>query len=101
MPAPEKPDPDKATNMTVAAVPSAMQRKQPLIVFDWDDTLLPLTWIEQNRLRQKQLPKGGDLWDQLAKHARAVVQLLQVAQSLGAVAVVTLAQRPWVSESTR
>jgi len=81
----------------------AGQRAKALILFDWDDTLCPTSWIEERRTSfdaQKHSRKGLS-WDMLAEQARAVSLLVQTALSFGPVALVTLAQRPWVDVSVR
>lgn len=86
--------------------PIASKRKT-LFLFDWDDTLCPTSWIENRpELKRSALkPTGssriGEDWENLAEHARAVAELVRTAHSLGTVALVTLAQRPWVSVSSR
>mmetsp|Transcript_50852 Transcript_50852/g.143154 ORF Transcript_50852/g.143154 Transcript_50852/m.143154 type:complete len:419 (-) Transcript_50852:70-1326(-) len=81
--------------------------RRALILFDWDDTLCPTTWIQacpqlRDALNGFRGPRRvGEVWDKLRDHARAVKQLMQTATSLGTVALVTLAERPWVAISIR
>jgi len=84
---------------------STAKRLKALILFDWDDTLCPTSWIEEcPQLRwapEGQVPRHGEAWEQLTEQADAVKELVQTASSLASVALVTLAQRPWVSISVR
>lgn len=85
------------------------------IIFDWDDTLLPTSFIE-DALRicprkcalpaRRGLPRGSALqrdfpcYDAILKHGELVVEVLTKAKALGCdVAILTLAERPWVFES--
>jgi len=76
------------------------------LVFDWDDTLYPQSWISEQpalRLSPGQAATGGvgAHWEQLAGHARVVAQILRTARSLGTVAVVTLSREAWVEDTAR
>lgn len=87
--------------------PPSTNSRRALILFDWDDTLCPTTWIQacpqlRDALNGFRGPRRvGEVWDKLRDHARAVKQLMQTATSLGTVAFVTLAERPWVAISVR
>mmetsp|Transcript_7446 Transcript_7446/g.23407 ORF Transcript_7446/g.23407 Transcript_7446/m.23407 type:complete len:383 (-) Transcript_7446:69-1217(-) len=71
-----------------------------LVFIDWDDTLCPTTWLQQqNDLRQ--VSRDDEAWRQLADEARAAGQLLRAASSLGTVVLVTLADRAWVGACVR
>lgn len=84
---------------------SKAQQLTAVILFDWDDTLCPTSWIEEcPQLRnavQGQVPRTGEVWERLAEQATAVQQLVETAASLATVALVTLAERPWVAVSIR
>lgn len=74
-----------------------------LILFDWDDTLCPTSWIEDHPELGKffEAPmtsprKSEDTWSKLKELSRAVANLVSTALTLGDVALVTLAERPWV-----
>lgn len=72
------------------------------IIFDWDDTLMPTTWL----IEQKVVVKRGsrDLLDPKLKKiltslAQEVIGVLSLARQLGTVAIVTNAEDGWVQES--
>jgi hypothetical protein len=93
----------------VDLLPQQVPRKKIFFLFDWDDTLCPTSWIENRPdLKRSALEKpaekrerSGEEWQRLSEHARAVAELVRAAQSLGQVALVTLAQRAWVSISIK
>jgi len=59
-----------------------------LIIFDWDDTLLPTTCLE----------KGGDRVA-LDTISTSVIRVLTEAQKYGTVMIITIAEKGWVEES--
>jgi len=78
--------------------------RRTLFIFDWDDTLLPLAWLESQPGMKLSIPpkvRSGRMWEQLADHARVVESTLATARALGEVVVVTLSQRPWVDASSQ
>jgi hypothetical protein len=78
--------------------------RRTLFIFDWDDTLLPLAWLESQpgmKLGKPPKVRSGKMWEQLADHARVVESTLAAARALGEVAIVTLSQRPWVDSSAQ
>jgi len=93
-------------NASIMPAPSSNKTKlKALILFDWDDTLCPTSWMEEHpEVRQAfegPVSKTGAAWNQLATQAKAVMKLVTTAASLGSVALVTLAARPWVRVSAR
>merc|ERR1719504_407071 len=55
--------------------------EQVCLVFDWDDTLLPTSWLEQQRLLHGAALRPGQ-FRQLQAVARACHQVLDVADSM-------------------
>lgn len=87
---------------------------ETVIIFDWDDTLCPTTFIWNHpQLNWYEVAPCFDdssemetqfkdtLREQLEQHQSAVIALLRLAVSLGQVAIVTLAQVGWVEQSCR
>jgi len=72
-----------------------------MIVFDWDDTLCPSTWIEENRpaLSYFKRPTERRFLAPLQELETSLVQLLECAQSLGEVVIITNAKKGWVEKS--
>lgn len=69
------------------------------IVFDWDDTLFPSTWIKNHGygydfvMTEKIKQKMDDL-------GKVVIRILTLAKTLGDVIIVTNAIDKWVEDST-
>mmetsp|Transcript_29467 Transcript_29467/g.84730 ORF Transcript_29467/g.84730 Transcript_29467/m.84730 type:complete len:351 (+) Transcript_29467:100-1152(+) len=78
-----------------------------VILLDWDDSLFPTSWFERaagycldsgpDEGETSQGPE--DIRRSLKEATSAVLALLLEAATCGDVAVVTLAERPWVQES--
>eukprot|EP00929_Paragymnodinium_shiwhaense_P014096 TRINITY_DN121988_c0_g1_i1.p1 TRINITY_DN121988_c0_g1~~TRINITY_DN121988_c0_g1_i1.p1 ORF type:complete len:306 (-),score=69.37 TRINITY_DN121988_c0_g1_i1:171-1088(-) len=78
----------------------ASRRKPVLLIFDWDDTLLPSTFIQQNGLKlTPESQPTPEQWEQLKANALSVMELLSVAKQLGKVILVTNAERGWIELS--
>eukprot|EP00752_Nemacystus_decipiens_P013885 g12326.t2 len=74
---------------------------EPLIVFDWDDTILTSSWIQVNELLQAtsydELPL--EVRRDLAQLERSVIKCLKNARQLGTVIIITNAESGWVELS--
>jgi len=78
-----------------------------LIIFDWDDTLLPTTFILNDVLpnlhpkdREGVLPESSNFYTELLAHAHTVGFVLRVARKAARVAIVTNSLSPWVLASS-
>lgn len=76
------------------------------IIFDWDDTLLPTTFIRMFVMptlpytrTQSPLKPDSQFYAGLAEIGNHVRDLLVTASKFGRVGVVTLAERPWLTQS--
>jgi hypothetical protein len=83
------------------AAPAALQKvEDTLFIFDWDDTVLPSTWVQQQGLR---LDSSSQLnqWqrEQLAEVANTAAETLLIAKQHGTVVLVTNAERGWIELS--
>jgi hypothetical protein len=67
--------------------------KDSVIVFDWDDTLLPTSVTQGN--------KGAGLEGALLRHALLVEEVLRAASAVAHVSIVTLSKRPWIEMSAK
>jgi hypothetical protein len=74
--------------------------KDTLIIFDWDDTLLPTTWIIKEGFLMNYAkvltPEETTLFDNVSI---SVLKLLQTAQELGHTIIITNSQSGWLEES--
>jgi hypothetical protein len=90
---------------TCASQAMFAERDQTIIIFDWDDTLCPSTFLRAHM----QYDARGRLAVRLDEKVRIEIgllaeralTLLQCAQALGKVIIVTNAKRPWVQVSCR
>jgi len=81
------------------SAPSFVARKdEPLIIFDWDDTLLPTTTLKREGRLSIKAPQGPRD-DALAACAAAGVCTLQRAKKLGRVMIITNGMEGWVEAS--
>jgi len=72
------------------------------IIFDWDDTLLPSSWLSVKGLRldyPAQLPQ--DVLDELETHQESVCAVLMKAIQCGTVVIITNAETGWVQLSAQ
>lgn len=71
-----------------------------ILIFDWDDTVLPSTWIQRQGLTVDRNCKLSD-WqqDRLAAVAEHAADTLEAAKELGTVVLVTNAQEGWIELS--
>ena len=72
------------------------------IIFDWDDTLLPSSWLSVKGLRldyPAQLPQ--DVLDELETHQESVCAVLVKAMQCGTVVIITNAVEGWVEFSAQ
>mmetsp|Transcript_14536 Transcript_14536/g.38731 ORF Transcript_14536/g.38731 Transcript_14536/m.38731 type:complete len:351 (+) Transcript_14536:81-1133(+) len=75
-------------------------KEQTLFVFDWDDTILPSSWVQRQGLR---LDDGASVnqWqrERLSEVAVLAAETLRLAKKHGTVVVVTNAERGWIELS--
>jgi len=73
---------------------------ETLLVFDWDDTILPSSWIQRRGLRLDDASVASESeQERLAELATAAFATLRQAQRLGTVVIVTNAERGWLELS--
>jgi len=80
--------------------------EQTIIIFDWDDTLFPTTWVRHEKGLHWRFPldkqtnfsqeERTTIRKQLLSLENYVQRVLKLALTLGHVVVVTLARHPWV-----
>lgn len=91
--------------------PAPGRKEEPVIIFDWDDTLCP-TWFIKHVILQSCAATSSDesgaeaqrkqdeqFAKPLAEHTRVVMDVLRQARKVAKVGIVTLAQKPWVELS--
>merc|ERR1740121_2848063 len=71
-----------------------------IFIFDWDDTVLPSTWVQGQGLRLDSSSRVTDAQrEELAEVARVAGETLAAAKQHGEVVLVTNAQRGWIELS--
>eukprot|EP00425_Heterocapsa_triquetra_P005921 CAMPEP_0195160652 /NCGR_PEP_ID=MMETSP0448-20130528/186773_1 /TAXON_ID=66468 /ORGANISM="Heterocapsa triquestra, Strain CCMP 448" /LENGTH=355 /DNA_ID=CAMNT_0040199453 /DNA_START=67 /DNA_END=1135 /DNA_ORIENTATION=+ len=100
--------PASPSKRVMSPVPPASPSKhvkpgKSVVIFDWDDTLFP-TWYITDVVwpcigKEASVPVDSPFWDGLSAHAQAVKTVLTAARKCARVAIITLAQRPWVNTS--
>lgn len=81
-------------------VPARFTREDSILIFDWDDTLLPSTWLVEHGLNlQEHSQPSEDEREQLNQIAIRARMTLEAAQLLGEVVLVTNAERGWIELS--
>mmetsp|Transcript_117348 Transcript_117348/g.314596 ORF Transcript_117348/g.314596 Transcript_117348/m.314596 type:complete len:276 (-) Transcript_117348:270-1097(-) len=71
-----------------------------IFIFDWDDTVLPSTWVQCQGLRlDGSSVLTGAQREELAEVARVAGETLAAAKQHGTVVLVTNAQRGWIELS--
>jgi len=75
---------------------------ETLLIFDWDDTILPSSWVQGQGLRLDDSSVVSQCQrEQLAEVARVAAETLRVAKTLGKVILITNAERGWIELSCR
>jgi len=79
---------------------SAFPAEETLLIFDWDDTLLPSSWIKQQGLK---LSSDADLTPDQVKQLEQLtarnIRTMMAAKRLGTVIIVTNSTEGWVELS--
>jgi len=91
-------------NMSSLSLYEWDQPHQTEIIFDWDDTLFPTTWLrsQSGKLRwQDPLPATSPYLPIFQDCSSRVNKLLTIACELGSVSIVTLGAPSWLRHSLR
>lgn len=74
--------------------------EETIVIFDWDDTVLPSSWVQDQGLRldADSMP-SPEQQQQLAELARHAARTMRKAKKLGTVVLVTNAERGWIELS--
>jgi len=79
-------------------VPQAQRspKHQTVVIFDWDDTLLPTTWLREQDYHPGDSDEEDDLLQKIEQHSKS---LLEIALRAGHTYIVTNASSGWVEYS--
>jgi len=79
---------------------STFSAEETMLIFDWDDTLLPSTWIKQQGLKlSSDAFLRPDQVKQLEQLTERTVRIISAAKRLGTVIIVTNSTEGWVDMS--
>jgi hypothetical protein len=71
-----------------------------MLIFDWDDTVHPTTWVQEQGLRlDEDSSPSAEQQEKLQKMAERAAQTLSVAKRHGTVTLVTNAEHGWIELS--
>jgi len=74
--------------------------EETILIFDWDDTILPSAWVQSQGLRLDEESKVSvSQREELSKVANAASETLRAAKQHGTVVFVTNAERGWIELS--
>lgn len=74
--------------------------QETISIFDWDDTVLPSTWVQEHGLRLDEASQlSAQQREELGTVSRNAAKMLHVAKQLGTVVLVTNAERGWIELS--
>jgi len=86
--------------------PFDIGREDAIIIFDWDDTLFPTSFLQEEVVpslrpqdRKEPLADDSPFRERFAAHGTHIRATLVAARRVAHVAIVTLALRPWVYTS--
>jgi len=79
---------------------SIFSAEETMLIFDWDDTLLPSTWIKQQGLKlSSDAYLTPDQVKQLEQLTDRIIRTISAAKRLGTVIIVTNSTEGWVDMS--
>eukprot|EP00931_Biecheleriopsis_adriatica_P122692 TRINITY_DN97705_c0_g1_i1.p1 TRINITY_DN97705_c0_g1~~TRINITY_DN97705_c0_g1_i1.p1 ORF type:complete len:444 (+),score=57.00 TRINITY_DN97705_c0_g1_i1:55-1386(+) len=90
-------DSDEQLSSTRPISPSLKQ--ETCFVFDWDDTILPTSWLERIHALSGGGPLRPEVQRQLASLCSAAAQTLHLAGTMGGVVIITNSAPGWVDQS--
>jgi len=97
-----KPGTAGASNAAITLAPTGekFQRGETFFIFDWDDTVLPSTWVQRQGLRLDAASKVTLAQREVLAEVAAVAgRTLQAARQHGTVVLITNAERGWIELS--
>jgi hypothetical protein len=74
--------------------------EETILIFDWDDTILPSAWVQGQGLRLDEESRVSEYQaEQLLQIAELAIETLRAAKQHGTVVMVTNAERGWIELS--
>lgn len=99
---PQQPDAEQQNKTKEAEeFPLHYSKEDTLFIFDWDDTILPTTWLAVNELRvDNNDPVPEEQQKMLDDYAPWAKKTLETAMKYGKVVIVTNAEMGWIELTT-
>jgi len=98
-----RPEVSAPAQTAAATTPDASRpfaSEETIFIFDWDDTVLPSSWVQQQGLRFDDESKLTDAQRQvLSEVAVLAAETFRIAKENGTVVLVTNAERGWIELS--
>lgn len=73
--------------------------RESVIIFDWDDTILPTSWLERIRALTAGVPLRPEVARQMSVLCAACAQTMRMAEQMGTVVFITNSAPGWVDQS--
>lgn len=73
--------------------------RESLIIFDWDDTILPTSWLERIRALTAGVPMRPEVQRQMAALSAACAQTISMASQMGTLVWITNSAPGWIDQS--
>jgi hypothetical protein len=89
------------SHMSVDSQLEFFQQSQTIFIFDWDDTLLPSSWLKRNLCLLSDIHVREEIVEPLEELAVVVRHVLETARELGEVVIITNAESGWIDLSCR
>jgi hypothetical protein len=93
--------PQAEYRMSVSTWEKWQNPSETFIIFDWDDTLFPTTYIWADENMHWDKPADAAALASLERQMCVVEHILREATKFGRVCILTLAKEPWVSTSIK
>jgi len=74
-------------------------KEETIIIFDWDDTILPTTWLDEQGVCDLEAVPSQEHEEQLQALTDQAIQTLLIAKAHGTVVFVTNAEHGWIELS--
>jgi len=74
-------------------------KQQTVFVFDWDDTILPTSWLERIHALNGGRPLRPEVQRQMVSLCTVALQTLTLAGTMGVVVIITNSAPGWVDQS--
>eukprot|EP00440_Ansanella_granifera_P032635 gb/GFBE01035405.1/.p1 GENE.gb/GFBE01035405.1/~~gb/GFBE01035405.1/.p1 ORF type:complete len:349 (+),score=106.81 gb/GFBE01035405.1/:1-1047(+) len=91
---------EQCSEEQAAPAETIFNREETVLIFDWDDTVLPSSWVQGQGLRLDDSSEVS-AWqrEQLSQVANAAAETLRMAKQMGTVVLITNAERGWIELS--